>query len=52
MVPMTQLARGYAFVMYVAQTGTDYVITFPYLRTDDIRVFAEDIRDAVEQAFS
>ena len=49
---MTQLARGYAFVMYVAQPDADYTIPFPYLRTDDVRAFAGDVGDAVEQTFT
>jgi hypothetical protein len=49
---MAQLARGYSFVMYLAADGADYTIPFPYLRTDDIRVFAGDVGDAVEQSFN
>jgi Phage T7 tail fibre protein/Domain of unknown function (DUF1983) len=49
---MAQLARGYSFVMYLADDGADYIIPFPYLQTDDIRVFAGDVGDAVEQSFN
>lgn len=49
---MAQLARGYSFVMYLAEEGADYTIPFPYLRTDDIRAFAGDVGDAVEQTFT
>jgi len=48
---MTPLARGYSFVMYLAKGSATYTIPFPYLRTDDIRVFAGDVGDAVEQSF-
>ena len=48
---MALLARGYSFVMYLAEEGADYTLPFPYLRTDDIRVFAGDVGDAVEQTF-
>jgi hypothetical protein len=49
---MAQLARGYSFVMYLAEDVADYTIPFPYLHTDDIRVFAGDTGDAVEQSFN
>lgn len=49
---MAQLARGYSFVMYLAEDGADYTIPFPYVQTDDIRVFAGDVGDAVEQSFN
>lgn len=49
---MTPLARGYSFVMYLAKGLATYTIPFPYLRTDDLRVFAGDVGDAVEQSFT
>lgn len=49
---MTLLARGYSFVMYTAEAGATYTIPFPFLSTDDIRVFAGDAGDAVEQTFT
>ncbi|GAA0687691.1 DUF1983 domain-containing protein [Dyella marensis] len=47
---MAELARGYSFVMYTAKAGASYTIPFPYLHSDDIRVFAGDVGDAVEQS--
>lgn len=49
---MTPLARGYSFVMYLAESAVTYTIPFPYLHTDDVRVFAGDAGDAVEQSFN
>lgn len=48
---MALLARGYSFVMYLAEPGASYSIPFPYLHSEDIRVFAGDVGDAVEQPF-
>jgi hypothetical protein len=47
---MTALARGYSFVMYLAEAGATYTIPFPFLHTNDVRVFAGDAGDAVEQS--
>jgi hypothetical protein len=49
---MTPLARGYSFVMYLAQAGATYTIPFPFLHAEDFRVFAGDVGDAVEQSFT
>ena len=48
---MAPLVRGYSFVMYLAKPGASYTIPFPYLHTDDVRVFAGEVGDAVEQSF-
>lgn len=48
---MALLARGYSFVMYLAKPGASYSIPFPFLHTENIRVFAGDVGDAVEQQF-
>ena len=48
---MNPLARGYSFVMYLAESAVTYTIPFPYLHSEDIRVFAGDVGDAVEQSF-
>jgi len=49
---MTPLARGYSFVMYLAEAGATYTIPFPFLHTDDVRVFAGDVGDAAEQSLT
>lgn len=49
---MAELARGYSFVMYLAEAGATYTIPFPFLHTDDVRVFAGDVGDAVEQSYN
>ncbi|MBB5357539.1 hypothetical protein HDE76_000721 [Rhodanobacter sp. ANJX3] len=49
---MTPLARGYSFVMYLAEAGATYTIPLPFLHTDDVRVFAGDVGDAVEQSYT
>jgi len=49
---MTPLARGYSFVMYLAEDAATYTIPFPSLHNEDIRVFAGDVGDAVEQSFT
>lgn len=46
---MQPLARGYSFVMYLASEGATYTVPFPYLHLEDLRVFAGDVGDAVEQ---
>lgn len=49
---MNPLARGYSFIMYQAEAGATYTIPFPALKPEDIRVFAGDVGDVVEQTFT
>lgn len=48
---MTPLGRGYSFVMYLAKADATYTVPFPLLHSDDLRVFAGDVGDAVEQQY-